>query len=174
MRFRTQSRLLNFVIASVLLFAVVVTLSVWDRRPADIREFCAIRDDWETTEFGRPLVGFALPLPGFGPPEPLVLTPEQKVGRIVRHAEQCLELAEKSPDSQGALAALYLLGSRGAELDAGKLARRQLAGKIKDVDLGLFEKAMASTRVRSQELFQEITPDVIDRIRQSPDRKSVV
>ncbi len=145
MRFKTKSRWLNVTISGVLLFVLVAAIFALNKQPGEVREFSSIRDEWERVVFGFAREGRLAP--GELPPEPtLPLRGKERAEADQRLADQCVQLADKHPDTWGALAALYLAASRAPDLDAGKQALRRLTHRMSAVDLGSSENAGLASR----------------------------
>ena len=172
MKFPTRYRVLIAVLGVTTMFVVSARIFGWGSQTADVLEFSSIQEDWERVIFGHAMSGRLAPgeLVPLAPVAPLV--GKERAVAEQRLAEQCLQVADQHPGSQGALAALYLAASRSPDLDAGKQAFRRLSDSLASVDLGDFERALMASRVESpaaKSVFERIAPALIERVKQTPD-----
>jgi thiol-disulfide isomerase/thioredoxin len=118
----------------VLLVLCTITVAVFyaNRRPADIRSFLALRYKWDRT------------------------TPKAAQEEF---AKQCLELAEKYPDTMGELAVLYLAACRAPKTEPGQKAREVFVTRIAKADLGHLIQAINCSRVPPPCFILETPPD---------------
>jgi len=110
MRFMTNNRWLNLTISGVLLFAVVAAIFAWGSQPADVREFSSIRDEWERVVLGFAREGKLAPGELVTPKPVPPLEGEERAAADRRLADQCLQLADKHPDTWGAHASPHWAG----------------------------------------------------------------
>ncbi len=113
-------------------------------RPPDIRDFWAVRGDWD----------------GAGEE-----TDDQK--NVL--ATRCLEVAEKHPGTVGGLSALFLACTRAPKTAAGKEANQQLAQQIKTADMGCLAAAFDRGVVGKWRSLENLAPAFLARARQSAD-----
>jgi len=166
-RFFTR-RWLSASAIGLVLFISAVSFVLWDGRPSDVREFAAIREDWERTIYGHAMSGNWRTMLADRKAKPL--TQAEKAAKIVQLAESCLKHAEKHPHSASELAALYLAASRGSHLEQGTKALDLLNARILTADLGQLDWAIHSSYVSSSNAIQGIAPGILDRVKQSPDQ----
>ncbi|MBC8355647.1 MAG: hypothetical protein H8E66_27020 [Planctomycetes bacterium] len=167
---RLQSALAGLVLVVLLLFAAGWTIFVRDGRPADVREFSAIRDDWERAVAGRAMSGRVLP--GMSPPKATApLQGNEKLAADQRLVERCLEVAEKHPNTAGELGALYLAACRGPEIDLGKRAQEMLLVRMETADLMQLQQGISQSRLSGPDaarVNQAIAPSIISRVKERP------
>ena len=142
-------------------------------KPADIREFSAICDDWELVILGYVSQG---QLPLLPEPRAPLMGKEKRIAEQ-RLAKRCLALAEKYPGTTGELAALYLAAMRGYELELGKKALELLVSRSETADLAQLNQAILLGRRpripgNRPHVVQAIAPIIISRLRTIPDDPS--
>jgi dienelactone hydrolase/thiol-disulfide isomerase/thioredoxin len=143
MVFRLNRRRL-FAVLLVLIGAIAAAGYFLFDRPPDIRDFWAVRGDWDAA--GEE-------------------TDDQK--NVL--ATRCLEVAEKHPGTVGGLSALFLASTRAPKTAAGKEAHQQLAQQIKTADMGRLAASFDRGVVGKWHSLENLAPAFLARARQSPD-----
>ena len=92
-----------------------------------------------------------------------------KDAKDVRLAERCLGVAQRHPDTVGGLSALLFASTRAPKTDAGKEAKRQLAGQIGTAEIGNLAEAFDRGAVGNLRPLEGLAPALFVRARQSPD-----
>ena len=170
MQIITIRRCLQASVVGLLLFVAFWAIFVRDGRPADIRAFSAVRDDWERAALGHAMSGRVLP--GMSPPRqtaPLTGTEKQAIEQHL--GQQCLEVAAKYPDTIGELGALYLAACRGSETALGKKAQERLLTRMETADLTHLQQGISQSRLHGHDaarINQLIAPSIISRVKESP------
>lgn len=172
----TTRRRLQKLAASVLLLVLVLFASGWvifvrDSRSVDVREFSAIRDDWERAVLGHVKAGRLLP--GMSPPKPVPpLEGQEKLAADQRLTKRCLEVAKKHPNTVGELGALFLAAVRGAEAGSGQEAQAMLVARVETADLAQLLRGIRESRLSGSDVqpaIHAIAPSIIRRVEKSPD-----
>jgi thiol-disulfide isomerase/thioredoxin len=131
--FSTRRRLKVSVIAFLAICAIALVSFYANRNPADIRSFLTIRYKWDRT------------------------TPKTTQEEF---AKQCLELADKYPNTTGELSALYLAACRAPKTEAGQKARELFITRIADADLSKLDRAIRYSHVGGEwNVLTETQPD---------------
>lgn len=131
-------------IGLMVLLAIAAVLFFVNRQPTDIRDFWAVKDDWN-------------------------LAQQKKTAQKNDCARRCLEVAQRHLGKVGGLSSLLLASTRAAETDEGKEANRLLAQQIESAEIGNLAAAFDFAEVRSWRSLQNLAPIFLARARQSPD-----
>jgi poly(3-hydroxybutyrate) depolymerase/thiol-disulfide isomerase/thioredoxin len=132
---------LSFVVAGWLLALWIVDL----RRPPDLREFSAVRSEWDQA---------AIELSG---------------AAKHRLAERSLEVGRKYPGTVGGLSALLLAATQAPDTSAGREAGQDFAGYPETADVALLAQAFDWGVVGRWKEMERFAPAILARAKQSPD-----
>ncbi len=119
------------------------------RQPIDIRDFWAVRSDWDAA--------------GQRPDEKKTADEKNDL------AARCLDVAKKHPGTVGELSALLMASTRAPMSPAGTVANQQLARQIETADLDHLDKAFDRGVSGDWKPLRNLAPVFLARARQSPD-----
>lgn len=153
------------------LFALIWAVFIRDSRSPDVREFSAIRDDWELAALGVVMEGRLFP--GMSPPKPVPpLRGDAKLAADRRLLKRCLAVAEKYPGTVGELGALFLASVRGAGVDTDQKAQSQFVARVSTTDLSHLYRVFQISRLGGRDVqpaVHVISPAIVSRVRERPD-----
>jgi thiol-disulfide isomerase/thioredoxin len=130
-------------IVGVFVLARVADWFLWLRQPPDIREYAAVRAEWDSTE------------------PPLSQASKERL------ASRCLGIAQRYPGTVGGLSA-FMAAAVNPDTSAGREARQEFARQLETADVGTLAEAFEWSRGQWQTL-EPFAPAILTRARQSLD-----
>ena len=132
------------VLAGIILVLILVRVAdwlIWLRQPPDIREYTAVRAEWQSTE------------------PPISQTTKERL------ANRCLEIARRYPGTVGGLSA-FMAAAINPDTSAGREARQEFARQLETADVGMLAQAFKWS-LGGWQTLEPFAPAILSRARQS-------